>query len=132
MKKNPTTSSTEKLHSTKEVRFEIVKSAASEDNFISDAIENSFPTLEVENEEGQSHNQTSNSLLDFHLIRESMVSLLFSTAGLIGAGFLLDKVQHYDVFVEISELIILIPVLLNLKGNLELNLSARLSTAVGH
>ncbi|KAI8604050.1 hypothetical protein EDD21DRAFT_301361, partial [Dissophora ornata] len=37
--------------------------------------------------------------------------------------------QHWQVFVDISELIILIPILLNLKGNLEMNLASRLSTA---
>ncbi|KAK3830559.1 MAG: hypothetical protein JOS17DRAFT_685101, partial [Linnemannia elongata] len=36
---------------------------------------------------------------------------------------------HWPVFLEISELIILIPILLNLKGNLEMNLASRLSTA---
>ncbi|KAF9403677.1 hypothetical protein BGZ94_004542, partial [Podila epigama] len=36
---------------------------------------------------------------------------------------------HWQVFVDISELIILIPILLNLKGNLEMNLASRLSTA---
>ncbi|KAF9585966.1 hypothetical protein BGW38_010734 [Lunasporangiospora selenospora] len=43
-----------------------------------------------------------------------------------GDGLLM---QHWQVFVDISELIILIPILLNLKGNLEMNLASRLSTA---
>lgn len=38
--------------------------------------------------------------------------------------------QHWDVFIRIPELFILVPVLLNLKGNLEMNLAARLSTSV--
>ena len=72
------------------------------------------------------HNKTMNG----ELFRESVFSLVFSTLGLIGAGYLLDKIQHLDVFTKVSELIMLIPVLLNLKGNLELNFSLRLSTAV--
>jgi cation transporter-like permease len=71
-----------------------------------------------------------NGYLDLSLLKEASVSLIFSICGLIAAGMILDKVQHVDVFIQISELIILVPVLLNLKGNLELNLTARLGTAV--
>ncbi|KAF9362778.1 hypothetical protein BGX34_005505 [Mortierella sp. NVP85] len=56
-------------------------------------------------------------------------TLVIAVSGLICAGWLLDAVQHWEVFLEISELIILIPILLNLKGNLEMNLASRLSTA---
>ena len=38
--------------------------------------------------------------------------------------------QHWTAMRRIDELIIIIPVILNLKGNLEMNLSARLGTAV--
>lgn len=38
--------------------------------------------------------------------------------------------KHWDVFVKTSELFILLPILLNLKGNLEMNLAARFSTSV--
>lgn len=37
--------------------------------------------------------------------------------------------QHWKAMVEIEELIMIVPVVLNLKGNLEMNLSARLGTA---
>jgi solute carrier family 41 len=37
--------------------------------------------------------------------------------------------QHWRAMKQIDELIMLIPVILNLKGNLEMNLSARLGTA---
>ena len=46
------------------------------------------------------------------------------------AGLLFDKVQHYPVFQDIHELFILVPPLLGLKGNLEMTLASRLSTAV--
>ena len=64
------------------------------------------------------------------------VFLPFIAAGLgmVCAGLLLDKVQHWQVFRNIPELFILVPSLLGLKGNLEMTLCSRLSTAanVGH
>ena len=45
------------------------------------------------------------------------------------AGLLLDHVQHWKVFREVPELFILVPALLGLKGNLEMTLASRLSTA---
>lgn len=41
-------------------------------------------------------------------------------------------VKELDVFREITEIYILIPALLGLKGNLEMTLASRLSTQVGH
>ncbi|KAF8923463.1 hypothetical protein EDD21DRAFT_392987 [Dissophora ornata] len=66
---------------------------------------------------------------DTGLWMQASTTLVIAVSGLICAGWLLDAVQHWDVFIEISELIILIPILLNLKGNLEMNLASRLSTA---
>ena len=40
--------------------------------------------------------------------------------------------QHWDVYEHINEIFILIPALLGLKGNLEMTLASRLSTAVSH
>ncbi|KAG0051559.1 hypothetical protein BGZ83_003568 [Gryganskiella cystojenkinii] len=60
---------------------------------------------------------------------QASTTLVIAVSGLICAGWLLDEVQHWPVFINISELIILIPILLNLKGNLEMNLASRLSTA---
>merc|ERR1712051_1139777 len=48
---------------------------------------------------------------------------------MVAAGLVLDIVQHWDVFIEISEIFILVPALLGLKGNLEMTLASRLSTA---
>ncbi|KAG0365480.1 hypothetical protein BGZ54_006483 [Gamsiella multidivaricata] len=63
------------------------------------------------------------------LLMQASTTLVLAVAGLICAGWLLDVIQHWPVFENISELIILIPILLNLKGNLEMNLASRLSTA---
>lgn len=38
--------------------------------------------------------------------------------------------QHWPVFVDVSEIFILVPALLGLKGNLEMTLASRLSTQV--
>lgn len=41
--------------------------------------------------------------------------------------------QHWPVFVEVKDLLTLVPPLVGLKGNLEMTLASRLSTAVsGH
>ncbi|XP_074646539.1 solute carrier family 41 member 1-like [Tubulanus polymorphus] len=48
--------------------------------------------------------------------------------GTVGAGMVLDIVQHWEVFDVISEIFILVPALLGLKGNLEMTLASRLST----
>ncbi|CAG8609092.1 2267_t:CDS:10, partial [Cetraspora pellucida] len=60
---------------------------------------------------------------------EAIPPILISAAGLMLAGWLLDTVQSWPVFTNVPELYILVPVLLNLKGNLEMNLASRLSTS---
>ncbi|XP_055353743.1 solute carrier family 41 member 1-like isoform X2 [Paramacrobiotus metropolitanus] len=50
--------------------------------------------------------------------------------GMVAAGMVLDIVQHWDVFLAVSELFVMVPALLGLKGNLEMTLAARLSTAL--
>ncbi|KAL0080378.1 hypothetical protein J3Q64DRAFT_1759747 [Phycomyces blakesleeanus] len=59
---------------------------------------------------------------------QALPSLLISVVGLVFAGWMLDVFQHWPVFVQVSELFILVPVLLNLKGNLEMTLASRVST----
>lgn len=44
--------------------------------------------------------------------------------------FTLWSLQHWMVFKEVTEVFILVPALLGLKGNLEMTLASRLSTAV--
>ncbi|CEP13133.1 hypothetical protein [Parasitella parasitica] len=60
------------------------------------------------------------------LASQALPSLLICVVGLIAAGWMMDI---YQVFTQVSELFILVPVLLNLKGNLEMNLAARFSTS---
>ncbi|KAM4652709.1 solute carrier family 41 member 1-like isoform 1-T2 [Discoglossus pictus] len=54
---------------------------------------------------------------------------LFAGLGMVLAGMVLDIVQHWDVFKTITEVFILVPALVGLKGNLEMTLASRLSTA---
>uniref|UniRef100_A0A3Q2PRQ0 Solute carrier family 41 member n=1 Tax=Fundulus heteroclitus TaxID=8078 RepID=A0A3Q2PRQ0_FUNHE len=54
---------------------------------------------------------------------------LLAGMGMVLAGMVLDNVQHWEVFTVITEVFILVPALVGLKGNLEMTLAARLSTA---
>ncbi|XP_030382230.1 solute carrier family 41 member 1 isoform X2 [Scaptodrosophila lebanonensis] len=60
------------------------------------------------------------------------VSIPFLLAGIgtIGAGIVLGRVEKWYVFQSVSELFILVPALLGLKGNLDMCLASRLSTQV--
>ncbi|TDL20219.1 hypothetical protein BD410DRAFT_791329 [Rickenella mellea] len=68
------------------------------------------------------------------IVVETAPTLLFTTVGLLFTGELLDHVSQWRAMTRVDELIIIIPVILNLKGNLEMNLSARLGTSanMGH
>ncbi|KAL2103884.1 hypothetical protein ACEWY4_000752 [Coilia grayii] len=54
---------------------------------------------------------------------------LLAGMGMVMAGMVLDFVQHWEVFKVITEIFILVPALVGLKGNLEMTLASRLSTA---
>uniref|UniRef100_A0A8C3ACT1 Solute carrier family 41 member n=1 Tax=Cyclopterus lumpus TaxID=8103 RepID=A0A8C3ACT1_CYCLU len=58
-----------------------------------------------------------------------VIPFLLAGFGTVAAGMVLDIVQHWTVFTEVSEVFILVPALLGLKGNLEMTLASRLSTA---
>ncbi|XP_069875346.1 solute carrier family 41 member 3-like isoform X3 [Dipodomys merriami] len=59
-----------------------------------------------------------------------IVPFLFAGLGLSWAGMLLNYFQHWPVFTEVKDLLTLVPPLVGLKGNLEMTLASRLSTAV--
>ncbi|XP_061213147.1 solute carrier family 41 member 3 isoform X3 [Neopsephotus bourkii] len=58
-----------------------------------------------------------------------LLPYLLAGLGMVMAGMVLDYVQHWAAFQTITELFILVPALLGLKGNLEMTLASRLSTA---
>nr|XP_040147106.1 solute carrier family 41 member 3 isoform X2 [Ictidomys tridecemlineatus] len=57
------------------------------------------------------------------------VPILLSGLGMMAAGLLMNAVQHWPVFLEVKDLLTLVPPLVGLKGNLEMTLASRLSTA---
>ncbi|KAI0303295.1 hypothetical protein B0F90DRAFT_1816136 [Multifurca ochricompacta] len=60
---------------------------------------------------------------------ETLPTLLFTTVGIVFTGELFDKISHWKAMTSVNELILIVPVILNLKGNIEMNLSSRLGTA---
>ncbi|XP_038855209.1 solute carrier family 41 member 2 [Salvelinus namaycush] len=64
------------------------------------------------------------------MVLQILVPFLLAGLGTVSAGMLLDVVQHWEVFQRVTEIFILVPALLGLKGNLEMTLASRLSTAV--
>ncbi|KAL0968100.1 hypothetical protein UPYG_G00262410 [Umbra pygmaea] len=64
------------------------------------------------------------------MVLQILVPFLLAGLGTVSAGVLLDIVQHLGVFQRVTEIYILVPALLGLKGNLEMTLASRLSTAV--
>ncbi|KAF3855768.1 hypothetical protein F7725_016491 [Dissostichus mawsoni] len=58
-----------------------------------------------------------------------LLPYLVSGLGMVATGIVMDGVQHWEVFRELSEVFILVPALVGLKGNLEMTLASRLSTA---
>lgn len=65
----------------------------------------------------------------WHIAREALPTLAISLFSLIFSGELLNHLAHWPVFTKVDKLFILIPILLNLKGNLEGNQSLRMSTS---
>lgn len=59
---------------------------------------------------------------------QMFIPFLLAGFGMVAASLLLDKVQHWPVYQDVSEVYILVPALLGLKGNLEMTLASRLST----
>ncbi|XP_049622482.1 solute carrier family 41 member 3 [Suncus etruscus] len=63
------------------------------------------------------------------IVLQVTVPFMFSGLGMSGAGMLLNYYQHWPVFTEVQDLLTLVPSLVGLKGNLEMTLASRLSTA---
>ncbi|XP_053325428.1 solute carrier family 41 member 3 isoform X2 [Spea bombifrons] len=65
----------------------------------------------------------------FSIAAQVLVPYLLAGLGMVAAGLMMDIFQHWDVFKTITEIFILVPALVGLKGNLEMTLASRLSTA---
>ena len=70
----------------------------------------------------------------WQIVLQVFPTYLMAGCGMVGADLLLDHVQDWPAFVMVPEIIIVVPPLLGLKGNLEMTLAARMSTAanIGH
>ncbi|XP_066593920.1 solute carrier family 41 member 3-like [Prorops nasuta] len=64
----------------------------------------------------------------YHTTLQVAVPFFIAGIGTIGAGLVLDEVMNWPVYKAVSQLFILIPSLLGLKGNLDMCLASRLST----
>ncbi|XP_035216502.1 solute carrier family 41 member 1-like isoform X1 [Stegodyphus dumicola] len=62
------------------------------------------------------------------LVFQVFIPFLIAGCGTVAAGIVLDIVQTWPVFENVTQLFILVPALLGLKGNLEMTLAARIST----
>ncbi|KAL3976535.1 T-box protein 2 [Sarotherodon galilaeus] len=86
---------------------------------------------EEEEEEGlESNTQNMPKESALAMAFQILVPFLLAGFGTVSAGMVLDIVQHWEAFRYITEIFILVPALLGLKGNLEMTLASRLSTAV--
>ncbi|XP_037502789.1 solute carrier family 41 member 1 [Rhipicephalus sanguineus] len=62
------------------------------------------------------------------IFKQAAVPFFLGGLGTVFAGLILDTVQFWPPFEHVTELFIVVPPLLGLKGNLEMTLAARLST----
>lgn len=81
---------------------------------------------EIENAQKQVEEKESPCLI----LMSITIPFFIAGFGMVGAGVLLEIVEKWPLYQEINEIIILVPALLGLKGNLEMTLAARLSTQV--
>jgi len=65
----------------------------------------------------------------WQIVLQVFPTYLMAGCGMVGAGLLLDHVQDWPAFENVPEILIIVPPLLGLKGNLEMTLAARMSTA---
>ncbi|KAF8257116.1 hypothetical protein EI94DRAFT_1760608 [Lactarius quietus] len=68
------------------------------------------------------------------IVVEVLPTLAFTIIGLLFTGELFTNITRWNAMTRINELIAIVLAILNLKGNIEMNLSARLGTAanMGH
>jgi hypothetical protein len=80
----------------------------------------------------KSSSLTSNNLFHKKLFYDSFLLLSLALVALMFAGVYFQKIKDLDIFLKVPELIVLFPVILNLKGSIEINLTLRLSISVNN
>ena len=85
-------------------------------------------------EESSSQVQTVSDEIEppLQIAKQVFFPYIMAALGLVAAGLVLDDVQHWEVFDKVKELYVLVPSLLGLKGNLEMTLASRMSTAANN
>jgi len=63
------------------------------------------------------------------LVLQVFPTFLVAGLGMVAAGLVLNLVQTWPTFTDIQPMMVMVPALLGLKGNLEMTLASRLSTA---
>ncbi|XP_076675925.1 solute carrier family 41 member 1 isoform X2 [Andrena cerasifolii] len=86
------------------------------------------PDPEFPNHAGGFGNSTHGNERWYETILQVAVPFFIAGIGTIGAGLVLDEVQNWPVFQAVTQLLILVPSLLGLKGNLDMCLASRLCT----
>ncbi|CAL7936723.1 unnamed protein product [Xylocopa violacea] len=92
------------------------------------SVANSDPGPDYHNNADGYNNNTYRNERWYQTTTQVAVPFFIAGIGTIGAGLVLAKVTHWPVFVAVSQLIILVPSLLGLKGNLDMCLASRLCT----
>ncbi|CAF1446128.1 unnamed protein product [Adineta steineri] len=89
----------------------------------------------MENKNRSRYNKTTLSTIfgyneekGYIVVCQVFIPFMIAAFGMAVAGLVLEHVQELNVFKEITEIYILVPALLGLKGNLEMALASRLST----
>ncbi|XP_043282477.1 solute carrier family 41 member 1-like [Venturia canescens] len=93
---------------------------------------NRMPKLKVSTDGDQDDDDDDENVWTISV--QMFIPFLLAGFGMVAASLLLDVVQHWPVYQVVSEVYILVPALLGLKGNLEMTLASRLSTQanLGH
>ncbi|CAH0562635.1 unnamed protein product [Brassicogethes aeneus] len=115
-----------------DMEITLVNSSSAQENNSGDNDNGRLPDLVVAAKKCDNDDQNEETY--FSIAIQVFIPFLIAGLGMVFAGLVLDKIQHWPVFEEITELVILIPALLGLKGNLEMTLASRLSTQanLGH
>ncbi|XP_017891664.1 solute carrier family 41 member 1-like isoform X1 [Ceratina calcarata] len=92
------------------------------------SIENSDPGPDFHNNPAGFSGDINRNEKWYQTTLQVAVPFFIAGIGTIGAGLVLDNVKDWEVFQAVSQLFILVPSLLGLKGNLDMCLASRLCT----
>lgn len=82
----------------------------------------------VQERKASTSSKLAESETTWSVIKELILAFLLAGLGNVAASYWLAKVQSWSVFKNIPQLVILVPPLIGLKGNVEMTLASRLST----